>query len=157
MGRVAAGPHYAELHGKASGVLCLWTQISVGQTGFDRRRNPPPFISQLSVNSPLSFAPLFALLLFSSPSFSYPTHLLFSTSQTNYSADSLSQTFLNSIHPHIITCPVYLGSIWHLAVIQHIYPRSREYVRSALHMFGAEFNILPLKGITLILFVEAAM
>lgn len=74
-----AGWHSAELHGKESGVLCLWTQTSVGQTGFDRRHHrqknnkirnhpshsspalPSPFISQLSVNSCL------CLFLFNSP------------------------------------------------------------------------------------------
>lgn len=72
----------ADLHGKEGGVLCLRTQTSVGQTGFDRRHHrqknnkirnrpsqslptlPSPFISQLSMNSSVSFTLFF---LFTSP------------------------------------------------------------------------------------------
>lgn len=127
----------AELHGKKEGgVLCLWTQTSVGQSRLDRRHHrqknnkirncpllfctrSPLTLQQPAVHEPMSFlhfhSPLFpncsfclslALHLCSLPSISI--------SQTNYPANSLttllSQTFLNSFY--IITAPLYLVFIW---------------------------------------------
>ncbi len=115
-----AGWHSAELHGKESGVLCLWTQTSVGQTGFDRRhhrqknnkiRNHPshslpahpssascPWTHLCTSPSVLSFQ--FSSALFHSLLPTFPLalhlcsliqhHLLFSTLQTNYPTNSLS-------------------------------------------------------------------
>ena len=147
--------------GKESGVLCLWTQTSVGQTGFDVRhhrrknnkiRNRPlplfarfPFISQLSVNSSLYFS----FLLSSSPPLScYPTpasplvlpHRPI-IQLTHHPPCSHRPFFtLNSLlHRHVHCLPsIYLAlsQTDGLLVTQHIYPCKREYVRSALHMLG---------------------
>lgn len=114
----SAGWHSAELHGKASGVLCLWTQISVGQTGFDRRHPrqknneirshpshslaPHPSPASCPWTHPLTLLHFSSLLLFTLFTLTalylslalhlcyfIQHHLQFSTSQTNCSTNCL--------------------------------------------------------------------